>query len=83
MPSVTSNEVGCSLPGRFAVSDGQCNSPWHDGIERLLLCNVICIRQEKDTPCLNVVMERLLDMRSGEVADTAIICMIYNQSTLR
>ena len=83
MPSVTSNEVGCSLPGRFTVSDGQCNSPWREGIEQLLLCNVICIWQEKESECLNMALERLLHMQSGEEGDPGIMCVIYSQSTLR
>lgn len=82
MPSVTSNEVGCSLPGRFTVSDGQCNCPWHEGIKQLLLCNVICIWQEKERLCLNVALERLVHMQSGEEGYPGITCMIYSQSSL-
>lgn len=66
MPSVTSNEVSCSLPGRFTVSDRQSNPPWCEGIEQLLLCNVTCIWQEKESQSLNVMLKRLLHIQSGE-----------------
>jgi len=83
MPSVTSKEVGCSLPGRFTVSDGQCNSPWHERIEQLLLCNVICSWQERESQRLNMALKSLLHMQSGEEGDLGIMCMLYSQSTLR